>query len=131
MNNEKKSPALRPDGGIGRREDDLIARSDRDAVRKAITDNLSGHLRIGMLFSGIMEKAIGRYTAEHGDTEQNRQHVKDAIYSFLEKEYGRTRAAVRLYIRCYQHFGDSVGNANLTLRDMALRLGNSKPVGAA
>ena len=131
MKNEKKSSALRPEADLARREDDLIAQSDRDEVRTALADNLSQHLRIGMLFSQMMEKAVARYTAQHGDSRQNRQHVADAIYSFIEKEYGRTRVAVLLYIRCYQRFGESADITKLTLRDMALPLGNPKPAGAA
>ncbi|BCF95142.1 hypothetical protein [Paraburkholderia largidicola] len=131
MKNEKKSSALRPKADLARREDDLIALSDRDAVRAALADGLSGHLRIGMLFSQMMEKAIARYTAEHGDSRQNRQHVANAIYRYIEKEFGRTRAVVLLYIRCYQRFGDGAEFSKLTFRDMVLRLSDVKPAGAA
>jgi hypothetical protein len=132
MKNEKKSSALRPEGDLARREDDLITRSNRDAVRAALADNLSGHLRIGMLFSQIMEKAVARYTAEHGDSRESRKHVMDAIYGDLEKKFGRTRETVRLYIRCYQRFADHPEEfSKLTLRDMVLRLSGSNPAGAA
>ncbi|MEX3935757.1 hypothetical protein AB4Y32_28815 [Paraburkholderia phymatum] len=130
MKNEKKSSALRPEGDLAGREDDLIARSDRDAVRAAFADRC--HLHVGMLFSQIMEKAVACYTAKHGDSRENRKHVMDAVYGGLEKEFGRTREAVRLYIRCYQRFADQPEEfSKLTLRDMMLRLSGSNPAGAA
>ncbi|MDQ7979984.1 hypothetical protein QYH69_22335 [Paraburkholderia sp. SARCC-3016] len=118
MKNEKKSSALRPEGDLAGREDDLIARSDRDAVRAALSDRV--HLHVGMLFSQIMEKGVARYTAEHGDSRQDRKHVMDALYGALGKEFGRTREAVRLYIRCHQRFADSEEFSTLRLSDSNL-----------
>lgn len=125
MENEKKSSASQ-----ARLANDLMTMSEGKAVSEAMTSarrDLSDHLHIGMLFSNLMDKAIAHYTAEHGDTEQTRMRAKEAVYSCLEREHGRSRASVRLHIRCYQHFGASTEKGTLTLRDMALRLGHSKP----
>jgi hypothetical protein len=85
-----------------------------------------------MLFSQIMEKAVACHTAKHGDSRHNRKHVMDALYRALEKEFGRTREAVHLYIRCYLRFADHPEEfSKLTLRDMVLRLSGSNPAGAA
>jgi len=129
MKNEKKSSALRPEDDLSGREDDLIAPADRDAVRAAVADH--AHLHVGMLLSQIIEKAVACYTAKHGDSPENRKRVMDAIEGKLEKEFGRTRAALRLYIRCYQRFADSAEFSRLTFRDMVSRLSGSKPTGAA
>ncbi|BFG80943.1 hypothetical protein PTKU46_89770 [Paraburkholderia terrae] len=133
MENENKSPASQV-ASAADRATDLITGTDREGVGEAMSRarrNLSDHLHIGRLFSNPMEKTIALYTAEHGDTEPNRRYVMDAVYSYIETAFGRSRAAVRLYIRCYQHFGVSVDNETLTFRDMLLRLDDSNAVSAA
>lgn len=131
MKNEKKSSAVRPEADLARHKGALIASSDRDAVRAVFADNLFGHLQIGMLFPQIMEKAIARHAAEHGDSREIRKHAMDATYGVLEKEFGRTRTAIRLYIRCNQRFSDGAAFSKLAFRDMVLRLSDSKPAAAA
>ena len=133
MENENKSPASKAANAAAFAAD-LITGSDRHALSEAMSRarrNLSDHLHIGMLFSNLVEKTIALYTAEHGDTEANRRYVKDAVYSYIETAFGRSRDAVRLYIRCYQHFGVSVDNETLTFRDMLLRLDDSNAASAA
>jgi len=55
----------------------------------------------------------------------------DATYGVLEKEFGRTRTAIRLNIRCNQRFSDGAAFSKLAFRDMVLRLSDSKPAAAA
>jgi hypothetical protein len=128
MKKEKKSSASRSSDGARRSTNELVDRTDRNAISEALTGdqrNVSDHLCIGMLFASAMQSAVTRYTAEHGDTQQNRSHVMDALHALFAREFERTRAAVRLYIRCYQHFDDGTNKSALTLREMALRPGSS------
>lgn len=132
MENEKKSPASHHDVSERNRINDDSRAPHPSTGDRAMFDgasearvNLSEHLRIGAHFSHVVETAVARYTAENGNTPLTRQHALDAAYLFLEKEFGRSRAAVRLYIRCYQRFADLAERHTLTFKDMVMHLGSN------
>ncbi|MGF6915889.1 hypothetical protein [Paraburkholderia sp. 40] len=128
--NQKKSPASNEDVS----EQNRIA-SDEGSKGTATRGGRKGrnaseapgpmseYLLIGQYLSNIVEKAVAAYTRENGDTPQNRHRALDATYLSLEKESGRSRAVVRLYIRCYQRFDALAENQTLSLKEMVMRLG--------
>jgi hypothetical protein len=123
MDNESKVPPLQPEV--------VITLSERAAVAEALARarHLADHLEVGRLLSQLREKVLDRYTAEAGDTVQNQRDAISGVYSYIEKEFGRSRAAVRFYIRCYQRFTESPDSLTLPLRELTFRA--AKAAGAA
>jgi hypothetical protein len=127
----KKSPASNVDVSEQKQGDSDAALTgtssfEERVVSKAVADAplLSEYLRIGECFSKCIEKTIAAYTAENGDTPQNRQHAQDVAYLYLNKKFGRSRASARLYIRCYQRFTESPDLVHtLPLKDWVARAG--------
>jgi hypothetical protein len=129
--NQKKSPASKEDVSEHSRIGADAASARSMPCDGPIAGNepearahLSEHLRIGESLAKIMEKTIAAYTSENGDTPENRKLAADAAYLSLAKEFGRSPATVKLYIRCYRRFSDLGTTHTLTLKEMVTRIGS-------
>ncbi|MCR4471752.1 MULTISPECIES: hypothetical protein [unclassified Burkholderia] len=84
-----------------------VIRNSEDVASNQ-SNRLQEHLRIGHHFSSIRDAVVSAYVAEHGDTPTTRKSALKVAYDFLTREFHKSKATVRLYIRCYEKLASNI-----------------------
>ena len=97
-----------------------------DISERDIQDTLSfarsrTPLKTGAVMALIVERVSRDRVAQFGDTPAVRRSAKTTAYDFIRRQTGFSTDTIRVYIRCFEVFGRSPGDARfLSLSDMQL-----------
>ncbi|KVR74378.1 hypothetical protein WK24_07195 [Burkholderia vietnamiensis] len=79
-----------------------------EEVASILGSKLQEYLRIGYHFSAIRDAIVSSYVVRHGDTPTTRESARKVAYDFLTREFQKSNATVRLYIRCYEKLASNI-----------------------